>query len=59
MDILEVFKTFPTQESCIEYLEQVRWKGLPSCPYCYSLHDPPKIWEKVPLRIRSAEFTAH
>ena len=34
MDIVEVFETFPTQESCVEHIEQVRWQGEPICPYC-------------------------
>ena len=34
MDILSVFNTFQTQEQCLEYLEKVRWKGRPVCPYC-------------------------
>lgn len=36
MNIIKIYKTFPTQESCLEYLEQVRWKGQPTCPYCKS-----------------------
>jgi len=27
---------FQTQEQCIKYLELVRWKGKPVCPYCGS-----------------------
>ena len=36
MNILELFETFQTQEQCIEYLEDVRWKGEPVCLYCES-----------------------
>jgi transposase-like protein len=36
MNILEVFKQFPTQESCVKYLEKVRWGGEIRCPYCTS-----------------------
>ena len=36
MNILEVFEQFPTQESCIQYLEKVRWHGEIRCPYCNS-----------------------
>ncbi len=36
MDIIEVFKQFPDQDSCIEYLESVRWQDKPTCPYCKS-----------------------
>lgn len=34
MNIIEVFNSFKTQEQAVEYLEQVRWKGQPVCPYC-------------------------
>jgi transposase-like protein len=36
IDIIEVFQKFPTQGDCIKYLEQVRWQGKPTCPYCDS-----------------------
>ena len=36
MDIIEVFERFPTQEACLAYLEKLRWRGKPVCPYCES-----------------------
>lgn len=36
MNIIEVFNTFQTQGQAVEYLETVRWKGYPVCPYCRS-----------------------
>lgn len=36
MNIIEIFKRFPTEADCIEYLEQIRWQGTPICPYCNS-----------------------
>jgi transposase-like protein len=36
MDIMEVFRRYPTREKCIEHLERVRWHGEPKCPYCNS-----------------------
>ncbi len=36
MDIIEVLEQFPDQDSCIEYLESVRWQDKPTCPYCKS-----------------------
>jgi len=36
MDIVNIYKIFPTSASCIEYLEKVRWKNKPQCPYCKS-----------------------
>lgn len=36
MNIIEIYEKFPTQEICIEHLEQVRWQGQPKCVYCGS-----------------------
>lgn len=39
MDLLALNKLFPTETSCIEYLEDARWKGGHArCPYCSSIH---------------------
>ena len=38
MNIVQIFEQFPTQESCIEHLEEARWKGQPFCPYCASIN---------------------
>jgi len=46
MNITTIFETFPTQESCIEHLEKVRWSGKPSCPYCRSQNTTPMVNEK-------------
>ena len=32
----QVYEKFPTQDSCIEYLENIRWNNIPVCPYCKS-----------------------
>lgn len=29
--------SFKTHEECLAYLEQVRWNGIPKCPYCGSV----------------------
>lgn len=34
MTINDIFQTFQTQDQAIEYLESVRWRGEPTCPYC-------------------------
>ena len=34
MNIIQIINKFSTQESCIEYLENKRWGGVPVCPYC-------------------------
>lgn len=31
--IIEIFKTFPTEQACIEHLEQVRWNGNVVSPF--------------------------
>lgn len=36
MNIIEIFKSFNTQEQAIEHLEKVRWGAEPVCPYCGS-----------------------
>lgn len=36
MNILEVITRFPDQETCINYLEGVKWSNKPQCPYCKS-----------------------
>lgn len=41
MNIIQIFKQFPTQESCIKHLELARWKGEPVCPYCESTNTNP------------------
>lgn len=37
MDILTLFRSFQTQEQCLDYLEKARWKGEPACVYCGSV----------------------
>lgn len=34
MDLLKVMERFPTQEACIEHLENIRWKDKAHCPHC-------------------------
>lgn len=36
MNVIELSETFPTELSCIEYLESLRWSGFAVCPYCNS-----------------------
>lgn len=36
MNLIEVMERFPDQESCIEHLERIRWRGKPTCPHCGS-----------------------
>jgi transposase-like protein len=36
MNIVRIYKRFPTEADCIVHLERVRWHGKPTCPYCKS-----------------------
>lgn len=36
MNVLDVWDTYPDQESCINHLEKVRWGDAPCCPHCES-----------------------
>lgn len=36
MNIIQIYQKFPTQELCLEHLENTRWKGSPKCVYCQS-----------------------
>ena len=41
MNIVEVYRRFPTEKDCIEYLEKARWNNKPYCPYCKSSNQTP------------------
>src|SRR4051812_25289340 len=36
MNIVQIYRKYPTEAACVEHLEIVRWKGKPICPYCKS-----------------------
>lgn len=36
MNIVSIYKTFPTEKDCLDHLEKVRWNNKPKCPYCQS-----------------------
>lgn len=36
MNLIEVFRRFPTQEACLAHLENIRWSETPTCPHCAS-----------------------
>lgn len=36
MNIIQIYKQFPTTQDCLAHLESVRWGGVPECPYCTS-----------------------
>lgn len=41
MNIIQIYKQFPTQLDCIKHLEKVRWNNEPVCPYCNSKNQTP------------------
>ena len=46
MNIVTIYKLFPTQEDCLYYLELLRWHNKPVCPYCNSDRSTPVPKEK-------------
>ena len=34
VNILDLFRSFQTEDQAVEHLETVRWHGEPACPYC-------------------------
>ena len=41
MNIIQIYKRFPSENDCIKHLEGVRWNGKPQCPYCKSHNATP------------------
>ena len=41
MNIIQIFKQFPTQKSCIKHLEKLSWGKTPVCVYCGSTNTNP------------------
>ena len=41
MNIVQIYKVFPTQQDCVNHLERVRWNNRPYCPYCKSNKQTP------------------
>lgn len=38
MNIIEVYRKYPSPESCLKHLEKARWNDKPVCPYCGSVN---------------------
>jgi len=36
MNIIQIYRKYPTDADCMRHLEAVRWNGQPTCPYCQS-----------------------
>ena len=45
MNTFDLFQQFPDEQNCIEYVEKLRWKDKPVCPYCGTMG---KNWNKRP-----------
>jgi transposase-like protein len=45
MNLVEIFELFPTEDACLSFLEQARWKNEPRCPYCKSTKATPMLKE--------------
>lgn len=45
MNIIEIYKRFPTHTDCLTHLEAIRWPGGPRCPYCGSDNSTPRTKE--------------
>lgn len=46
MDITQIYEAFPTHNDCLKHLEKVKWKDIPTCPYCKSQRTTPMPKEK-------------
>lgn len=42
MDLIYITTQLNTHEKCVKYLEDKRWEGVPTCPYCKSQKSSPK-----------------
>ena len=43
MNTFDLFQQFPDEQSCVEYVEKLRWKDKPVCPYCGTMR---KNWDE-------------
>lgn len=41
MNVVKIYRQFPTQESCIAHLEKARWGDTPVCAYCGAINTYP------------------
>jgi transposase-like protein len=46
MNIVSIYKIFPTEKDCLNHLEKVRWNNKPKCPYCQSTNQTPSPKEE-------------
>tara|TARA_R110002124_G_scaffold252236_5_gene417551 strand:- start:915 stop:1301 length:387 start_codon:yes stop_codon:yes gene_type:complete len=36
MELKDIYIKYPNRIDCVEYLEELKWKSIPFCPYCNS-----------------------
>lgn len=46
MNIVQIYRLFPTEADCVAHIEKVRWHGRPVCPYCGSDRATPMLKEQ-------------
>ena len=46
MNIIQIYKKYPTHNDCLIHLESIRWKDKPQCPYCNSQNSTPAKKER-------------
>jgi len=49
-NLLDVAKRFPTEQSCREFIEQIRWNGKPVCVHCGNTENIYRIKNDTLLR---------
>lgn len=54
--IAQLQKRFPDEQSCIDYLEQVRWSGVPECPRCSNTYMNAYLVNKERYKCRSCKY---
>lgn len=54
----KIYALFPTKDSCFEFMENVRWEGVPTCPICkYTKFSPAKQRFKYHCNLCNRNFT--
>lgn len=41
----KIYRIFPTKNDCINFIENIYWDGVPTCPYCQSKNCTPFVHE--------------
>lgn len=46
MTLKDIYKKYPNENSCIEFLEKIVWGKEPKCPYCNMAYTTPFLNER-------------